>query len=106
MPLVRSLLHRPGNTTTQNSTEEDSLAVGTDPLAMGAKTIVTLMKGIGIGLNTLVMADATNAGCYRSNARANHANSACNGYGSRDHSRRTGETDYYCLQYGHTVICR
>ncbi|MGP8588020.1 hypothetical protein ACT2EE_24100, partial [Salmonella enterica subsp. enterica serovar Jukestown] len=41
-----------------NSTEEDSLAVGTDSLAMGAKTIVNADAGIGIGLNTLVMADA------------------------------------------------
>ncbi|MEA7548001.1 ESPR-type extended signal peptide-containing protein, partial [Salmonella enterica subsp. enterica serovar Anatum] len=43
-----------------NSTEEDSLAVGTDSLAMGAKTIVNADAGIGIGLNTLVMADAIN----------------------------------------------
>ncbi|MEX8698655.1 ESPR-type extended signal peptide-containing protein, partial [Salmonella enterica] len=33
-----------------NSTEEDSLAVGTDSLAMGAKTIVNADAGIGIGL--------------------------------------------------------
>ncbi|HFN4460851.1 TPA: ESPR-type extended signal peptide-containing protein, partial [Escherichia coli] len=42
-----------------NSTAEDSLAVGEDSLAMGAKTIVNGNAGIGIGLNTLVLADAT-----------------------------------------------
>ncbi|HFN3608019.1 TPA: ESPR-type extended signal peptide-containing protein, partial [Escherichia coli] len=41
-----------------NSTAEDSLAVGEDSLAMGAKTIVNGNAGIGIGLNTLVLADA------------------------------------------------
>ncbi|HFN4590868.1 TPA: ESPR-type extended signal peptide-containing protein, partial [Escherichia coli] len=41
-----------------NSTEEDSLAVGEDSLAMGAKTIVNGDAGIGIGLNTLVLTDA------------------------------------------------
>ncbi|HFN7621329.1 TPA: ESPR-type extended signal peptide-containing protein, partial [Escherichia coli] len=40
-----------------NSTAEDSLAVGEDSLAMGAKTIVNGNAGIGIGLNTLVLAD-------------------------------------------------
>ncbi len=39
-----------------NSTAEDSLAVGEDSLAMGAKTIVNGDAGIGIGLNTLVLA--------------------------------------------------
>ncbi|HFT6330568.1 TPA: adhesin, partial [Escherichia coli] len=39
-----------------NSTAEDSLAVGEDSLAMGAKTIVNGNAGIGIGLNTLVLA--------------------------------------------------
>ena len=43
-----------------NSTAEDSLAVGEDSLAMGAKTIVNGNAGIGIGLNTLVLADAIN----------------------------------------------
>ena len=43
-----------------NSTEEDSLAVGEDSLAMGAKTIVNGDAGIGIGLNTLVLTDAIN----------------------------------------------
>ncbi|BED46587.1 autotransporter adhesin EhaG [Escherichia coli] len=42
-----------------NSTAEDSLAVGEDSLAMGAKTIVNGNAGIGIGLNTLVLADAS-----------------------------------------------
>ncbi|HAI4924520.1 TPA: adhesin, partial [Escherichia coli] len=40
-----------------NSTAEDSLAVGEDSLAMGAKTIVNGNAGIGIGLNTLVLAN-------------------------------------------------
>jgi len=41
-----------------NSTEEDSLAVGTDSLAMGAKTIVNGDKGIGIGYGAYVDANA------------------------------------------------
>ncbi len=43
-----------------NSTEEDSLAVGTDSLAMGAKTIVNGDKGIGIGYGAYVDANALN----------------------------------------------
>lgn len=54
-----------------NSTAEDSLAVGEDSLAMGAKTIVNGNAGIGIGLNTLVLADAINGIAIGSNARAN-----------------------------------
>ncbi|EJP3925297.1 trimeric autotransporter adhesin SadA [Salmonella enterica] len=71
-----------------NSTEEDSLAVGTDSLAMGAKTIVNADAGIGIGLNTLVMADAINGIAIGSNARANHANSIAMG------NTRGAQTDY------------
>ncbi len=58
-----------------NSTEEDSLAVGEDSLAMGAKTIVTGDAGIGIGLNTLVLTDAINGIAIGSNASANHVES-------------------------------
>ncbi|EAY9728628.1 autotransporter adhesin SadA [Salmonella enterica] len=79
-----------------NSTEEDSLAVGTDSLAMGAKTIVNadagIGIGIGIGLNTLVMADAINGIAIGSNARANHANSIAMGNGSQ--TTRGAQTDY------------
>ncbi|EBM4992685.1 autotransporter adhesin SadA [Salmonella enterica] len=75
-----------------NSTEEDSLAVGTDLLAMGAKTIVNADAGIGIGLNTLVMADAINGIAIGSNARANHANSIAMGNGSQ--TTRGAQTDY------------
>ncbi|EDU3805366.1 autotransporter adhesin SadA, partial [Salmonella enterica subsp. enterica serovar Hartford] len=75
-----------------NSTEEDSLAVGTDSLAMGAKTIVNADAGIGIGLNTLVMADAINGIAIGSNARANHANSIAMGNGSQ--TTRGAQTDY------------
>ncbi|EEL8852299.1 autotransporter adhesin SadA [Salmonella enterica] len=75
-----------------NSTEEDSLAVGTDSLAMGAKTIVNADAGIGIGLNTLVMADAINGIAIGSNARANHANNIAMGNGSQ--TTRGAQTDY------------
>ncbi|ENX6753009.1 trimeric autotransporter adhesin SadA [Salmonella enterica] len=75
-----------------NSTEEDSLAVGTDSLAMGAKTIVNADASIGIGLNTLVMADAINGIAIGSNARANHANSIAMGNGSQ--TTRGAQTDY------------
>ncbi|EBX4364122.1 autotransporter adhesin SadA [Salmonella enterica subsp. enterica] len=77
-----------------NSTEEDSLAVGTDSLAMGAKTIVNADAGIGIGigLNTLVMADAINGIAIGSNARANHANSIAMGNGSQ--TTRGAQTEY------------
>ncbi|EAM6561165.1 autotransporter adhesin SadA [Salmonella enterica] len=75
-----------------NSTEEDSLAVGTDSLVMGAKTIVNADAGIGIGLNTLVMADAINGIAIGSNARANHANSIAMGNGSQ--TTRGAQTDY------------
>ncbi|EDH3705289.1 autotransporter adhesin SadA [Salmonella enterica] len=75
-----------------NSTEEDSLAVGTNSLAMGAKTIVNADAGIGIGLNTLVMADAINGIAIGSNARANHANSIAMGNGSQ--TTRGAQTDY------------
>ncbi len=75
-----------------NSTAEDSLAVGEDSLAMGAKTIVNGNAGIGIGLNTLVLADAINGIAIGSNARANHANSIAMGNGSQ--TTRGAQTNY------------
>ncbi|QMB53207.1 YadA-like family protein [Escherichia coli] len=78
-----------------NSTAEDSLAVGEDSLAMGAKTIVNGNAGIGIGLNTLVLADAINVIDIGSNARANHANSIAMGNGSQTtRGAQTGYTAY------------
>ncbi|EIF6244254.1 YadA-like family protein, partial [Escherichia coli] len=78
-----------------NSTAEDSLAVGEDSLAMGAKTIVNGNSGIGIGLNTLVLADAINGIAIGSNARANHANSIAMGNGSQTtRGAQTGYTAY------------
>ncbi|TLJ10529.1 adhesin, partial [Escherichia sp. E3659] len=78
-----------------NSTEEDSLAVGEDSLAMGAKTIVNGNAGIGIGLNTLVLADAINGIAIGSNASANHANSIAMGNGSQTtRGAQTGYTAY------------
>ncbi|EFC1528682.1 YadA-like family protein [Escherichia ruysiae] len=78
-----------------NSTEEDSLAVGEDSLAMGAKTIVNGNAGIGIGLNTLVLSDAINGIAIGSNARANHANSIAMGNGSQTtRGAQTGYTAY------------
>ncbi|EHY6434442.1 YadA-like family protein [Escherichia coli] len=78
-----------------NSTAEDSLAVGEDSLAMGAKTVVNGNAGIGIGLNTLVLADAINGIAIGSNARANHANSIAMGNGSQTtHGAQTGYTAY------------
>ncbi|MDD8838053.1 YadA-like family protein [Escherichia coli] len=75
-----------------NSMEEDSLAVGEDSLAMGAKTIVNGDAGIGIGLNTLVLTDAINGIAIGSNASANHANSIAMGSGSQ--TTRGAQTDY------------
>ncbi|HBC7166332.1 TPA: YadA-like family protein [Escherichia coli] len=75
-----------------NSTAEDSLAVGEDSLAMGAKTIVNGNAGIGIGLNTLVLADAINGIAIGSNARANHADSIAMGNDSQ--TTRGAQTNY------------
>ncbi|CAH3297228.1 YadA-like family protein [Escherichia coli] len=75
-----------------NSTAEDSLAVGEDSLAMGAKTIVNGNAGIGIGLNTLVLADVINGIAIGSNARANHADSIAMGNGSQ--TTRGAQTNY------------
>ena len=75
-----------------NSTAEDSLAVGEDSLAMGAKTIVNGNAGIGIGMNTLVLADAINGIAIGSNARANPADSIAMGNGSQ--TTRGAQTNY------------
>lgn len=78
-----------------NSTAEDSLTVGEDSLAMGAKTVVNGNAGTGIGLNTLVLADAINGIAIGSNARANHANSIAMGNGSQTtRGAQTGYTAY------------
>ncbi|HEB1799742.1 TPA: YadA-like family protein [Escherichia albertii] len=78
-----------------NSTAEDSLAVGEDSLAIGAKTIVNGDAGIGIGLNTLVLADSINGIAIGSNSRANHANSIAMGNGSETtRGAQTGYTAY------------
>ena len=75
-----------------NSTEEDSLAVGEDSLAMGAKTIVNGNAGIGIGYGAYVDANALNGITIGSNARANHANSIAMGNGSQ--TTRGAQTGY------------
>ncbi|HAH5063051.1 TPA: hypothetical protein HH431_001485 [Escherichia coli] len=75
-----------------NSTEEDSLAVGEDSLAMGAKTIVNGNAGIGIGYGAYVDANALNGIAIGSNARANHANSIAIGNGSQ--TTRGAQTGY------------
>ncbi|EFC2104520.1 adhesin [Escherichia coli] len=78
-----------------NSTEEDSLAVGEDSLAMGAKTIVNGNAGIGIGYGAYVDANALNGIAIGSNARANHANSIAMGSGSQTtRGAQTGYTAY------------
>ncbi|MGM3371604.1 autotransporter adhesin YapN, partial [Escherichia coli] len=76
-------------------TEEDSLAVGEDSLAMGAKTIVNSNAGIGIGYGAYVDANALNGIAIGSNARANHANSIAMGNGSQTtRGAQTGYTAY------------
>lgn len=78
-----------------NSTAEDSLAVGEDSLAMGAKTIVNGNAGIGIGYGAYVDANALNGIAIGSNARANHANSIAMGSGSQTtRGAQTGYTAY------------
>ncbi|HBA9372036.1 TPA: adhesin [Escherichia coli] len=75
-----------------NSTEEDSLAVGTDLLAMGAKTIVNGDKGIGIGYGAYVDANALNGIAIGSNAQVIHVNSIAIGNGST--TTRGAQTNY------------
>ncbi|EOK9278322.1 YadA-like family protein [Escherichia coli] len=75
-----------------NSTEEYSLAVGTDSLAMGAKTIVNGDKGIGIGYGAYVDANALNGIAIGSNAQVIHVNSIAIGNGST--TTRGAQTNY------------
>lgn len=75
-----------------NSTEEDSLAVGTDSLAMGAKTIVNGDKGIGIDYGAYVDANALNGIAIGSNAQVIHVNSIAIGNGST--TTRGAQTNY------------
>ncbi|HAY0066499.1 TPA: adhesin [Escherichia coli] len=75
-----------------NSTEEDSLAVGTDSLAMGAKTIVNGDKGIGISYGAYVDANALNGIAIGSNAQVIHVNSIAIGNGST--TTRGAQTNY------------
>ncbi|HBI2613442.1 TPA: YadA-like family protein [Escherichia coli] len=75
-----------------NSTEEDSLAVGTDSLAMGAKTIVNGDKGIGVGYGAYVDANALNGIAIGSNAQVIHVNSIAIGNGST--TTRGAQTNY------------
>ncbi|EPL8336766.1 TPA: YadA-like family protein [Escherichia coli] len=75
-----------------NSTEEDSLAVGTDSLAMGAKTIVNGDKGIGIGYGAYVDANALNGIAIGSNAQVIRVNSIAIGNGST--TTRGAQTNY------------
>ncbi|QMJ71822.1 YadA-like family protein [Escherichia fergusonii] len=75
-----------------NSTEEDSLAVGTDSLAMGVKTIVNGDKGIGIGYGAYVEANALNGIAIGSNAQVIHVNSIAIGNGST--TTRGAQTNY------------
>lgn len=75
-----------------NSTKEDSLAVGTDSLAMSAKTIVNGDKGIGIGYGAYVDANALNGIAIGSNAQVIHVNSIAIGNGST--TTRGAQTNY------------
>ncbi|MFX4188149.1 ESPR-type extended signal peptide-containing protein, partial [Escherichia coli] len=75
-----------------NSTEEDSLAVGEDSLAMGAKTIVNGNAGIGIGYGAYVDANALNGIAIGSNAQVIHVNSIAIGNGST--TTRGAQTNY------------
>ncbi|QMI03428.1 YadA-like family protein [Citrobacter sp. RHB25-C09] len=58
-----------------NSEEEDSLAVGTNAIAVGAKTVVNGDEGIGIGYGATVEQTANNGIAFGTNAVANHADS-------------------------------
>ena len=68
---------------------------------MGAKTIVNGNAGIGIGLNTLVLADAINGIAIGSNARANHADSIAMGNGFSDYPWCADQL--HSLQHGRTA---
>ncbi|SUX56621.1 Adhesin yadA precursor [Citrobacter braakii] len=66
-----------------NSDEEDSLAVGENAIAVGAKTIVNGDSGVGIGYGAVVGQSAFNGIAIGSNAQVNHANSIALGSNSQ-----------------------
>ncbi|STH92845.1 hemagglutinin/invasin [Citrobacter braakii] len=66
-----------------NSDEEDSLAVGENAIAVGAKTIVNGDSGVGIGYGAVVDQSAFNGIAIGSNAQVNHANSIALGSNSQ-----------------------
>lgn len=65
-----------------NSTLEDSLAVGTDSIAVGPKTVVNADAGIGIGSGAIVDQTATNSIAIGTNAQASFADSIALGSNS------------------------
>ncbi|ELN4155785.1 trimeric autotransporter adhesin SadA [Citrobacter braakii] len=66
-----------------NSDEEDSLAVGENAIAVGAKTIVNGDSGVGIGYGAVVDQSAFNGIAIGSNAQVNHATSIALGSNSQ-----------------------
>lgn len=62
-----------------NSTLEDSLAVGTDAIAVGAQTVVNGDAGIGMGTGSIVDQTATNGIAIGTNATASYADSIAMG---------------------------
>jgi autotransporter adhesin len=65
-----------------NSTLEDSLAVGTDSIAVGPKTVVNGDAGVGIGSGSIVDQTATNGIAIGTNAQASYADSIALGSNS------------------------
>ncbi|VDZ97314.1 Hemagglutinin [Salmonella enterica subsp. enterica] len=88
---MRSLLHRP-STTTQTQRKKIHWLSELTHWQWVRRPSSNADAGIGIGLNTLVMADAINGIAIGSNARANHANSIAMGNGSQ--TTRGAPTDY------------
>ena len=66
-----------------NSDEGDSLAVGENAIAVGAKTIVNGDSGVGIGYGAVVEQSAFNGIAIGSSAQVNHANSIALGSNSQ-----------------------
>lgn len=65
-----------------NSTLEDALAVGTDAIAVGAKTVVNGDAGVGMGTGSIVDQTATNGIAIGTNAHASYADSIAMGSNS------------------------
>lgn len=65
-----------------NSELEDSLAVGTDSIAVGPKTVVNGDAGVGIGSGSIVGQTATNGIAIGTNAQASYADSIALGSNS------------------------